>query len=63
LIHNLEDDNVLVQNTVQMADALQRAGRPFEMMFYPQKTHGVTGQYRRHMFELIASFFDRNLAR
>jgi dipeptidyl-peptidase-4 len=63
LIHNLEDDNVLVQNTVQMADALQRAGLPFELMLYPQKTHGVTGQARRHMFELIASFFDRNLSR
>ncbi|HSW49327.1 MAG TPA: S9 family peptidase [Bryobacteraceae bacterium] len=61
LIHNLEDDNVLFQNTMQMADALQRAGRPFEMMIYPQKTHGVTGQYRRHMYQLIVSFFDRSL--
>ncbi len=61
LIHNLEDDNVLFQNTVQMADALQRAGRPFEMMIYPQKTHGVTGQARRHMYSLIAAFFDRSL--
>jgi dipeptidyl-peptidase-4 len=61
LIHNLEDDNVLFQNTLQMADALERAGRPFEMMIYPQKTHGVTGPARRHMWELIAAFFDRTL--
>ncbi len=63
LIHNLEDDNVLFQNTLQMADALERAGRPFEMMIYPQKAHAVTGPARRHMLELIVSFFDRNLGR
>jgi dipeptidyl-peptidase-4 len=44
-----------------MADALERAGRPFEMMIYPQKTHAVTGSARRHMLELFVSFFERNL--
>ncbi len=62
LIHNFGDDNVLFQNTLQMADALQRAGRHFEMMIYPQKTHGVTGPARAHMAELIAAFFERALA-
>jgi dipeptidyl-peptidase-4 len=52
---------VLFQNTLQMADALERAGRPFEMMIYPQKTHGVTGALRPPMLELIVSFFDRTL--
>ena len=28
IAHNLEDDNVLFQNTVQMVDALERAGKP-----------------------------------
>ncbi len=63
LIHNIEDDNVLFQNTMQMADALQRAGRPFEMMIYPQKTHGVTGATRTHMLEAIVSFLERALNR
>jgi len=63
LAHNLEDDNVLFQNTLQMADALQRAGKSFEMMIYPQKTHGVTGTARRHLWETIASFFERRLER
>ncbi len=62
LVHNLEDDNVLFQNTVQMADALQRAGHPFEMMIYPQRTHGVTGTARRHMMNGIISFFERWLS-
>jgi dipeptidyl-peptidase-4 len=61
LIHNLEDDNVLFQNTLQIAEALQREGKPFEMMIYPQKTHGVTGASRRHMLEAVAAFLERNL--
>ncbi|MGQ9634485.1 MAG: S9 family peptidase [Bryobacteraceae bacterium] len=61
LVHNLEDDNVLFQNTLQMANALQSAGKPFEMMVYPLKSHGVSGTAREHMLKLIADFFDRRL--
>ena len=42
LMHNFEDDNVLFQNSLQMANALQLAGKQFEML-YPQKSHGVSG--------------------
>ena len=38
IVHNLEDDNVLFQNTLQMADALEQAGKIFHMVIYPQKT-------------------------
>lgn len=61
LIHNLEDDNVLFQNTMQMASALQKAGKQFEMMIYPQKTHGVTGPAKDHMNGLMALFFEKHL--
>jgi dipeptidyl-peptidase-4 len=61
LIHNFEDDNVLFQNSLQMANALQRAGKQFEWMIYPQKAHGVSGRAREHMFNAIADFFDRCL--
>ena len=61
LVHNLEDDNVHFQNTMQMADALQRAGKHFQMLIYPQKAHGVTGQVRRHMKESMAEFFEREM--
>ncbi len=61
IVHNLQDDNVLFQNSMQFMDALQRAGKPFELMIYPQKTHGVTGPTRRHLLETITSFFERNL--
>lgn len=59
LVHNLEDDNVLVQNTIQMAAALQRAGKRFFMMLYPSKGHGA--QNRRHLNALMLDFFERAL--
>jgi dipeptidyl-peptidase-4 len=61
LIHNFEDDNVLFQNSLQMAEALQRAGKQFDWMIYPLKSHGVTGPFRRHMYELMTAFFEREL--
>ncbi len=61
LIHNFEDDNCLFQNTIQIADALQLAGKQFELMLYPQKTHGVSGGAQDHMRELMASFFEKHL--
>jgi len=61
IAHNLEDDNVLFQNTVQMIDALQRAGKQFEMQFYTQKTHAVTGAEARQLNATMVDFFERNL--
>ncbi|MGO9094879.1 MAG: S9 family peptidase [Bryobacteraceae bacterium] len=60
LVHNLEDDNVLFQNTVQMAAAMERAGQQFELMLYTNKSHGLA-QGRSHCDELLVSFFDRCL--
>lgn len=61
IIHNLEDDNVHFQNTVQFVDALERAGRPFELILYPQKEHGVTGALKRHLYETMVDFFEKNV--
>jgi dipeptidyl-peptidase-4 len=61
MAHNLEDDNVLFQNTVQMIDALERAGQPFEMQVYTQKTHAVTGSEARQLNAAMVDFFERNL--
>jgi dipeptidyl-peptidase-4 len=61
LIHNLEDDNVHFQNTVQFMDALERADIPFELMLYPQKAHGVSGALRKHLFETMVGFFEKNV--
>jgi len=61
IYHNFEDDNVLFQNTLQIISALQQAGKQFEFMLYPQKTHGVTGVYSRQLQQLLVDFFDRAL--
>lgn len=61
LVHNFEDDNVLFQHTLRMANELQLAGKPFEMMLYPQKKHGVSGSAYKHMIETVAAFFERRL--
>jgi dipeptidyl-peptidase-4 len=61
MIHNIEDDNVHFQNSVQMADALERAGKKFFMLVYPQKSHGVTGPERKNLLEQETAFFEENL--
>ncbi|MGI8990361.1 MAG: DPP IV N-terminal domain-containing protein [Bryobacteraceae bacterium] len=61
IVHNVEDDNVHFQNSVQMADALERADKRYQMMLYPQKSHGVTGPVRKHLLESITAFFEENL--
>jgi dipeptidyl-peptidase-4 len=61
LVHNFEDDNVLFQNSLQMTNALQLAGKQFEYMLYPQKSHGVGGAASRQMNQMMIEFFDRSL--
>ncbi len=57
LVHNIEDDNVLFQHTLQMAAALQNAGKLFNMMVYPQKAHGVSGPEKKHLYRTMVEFF------
>jgi dipeptidyl-peptidase-4 len=61
LVHNYEDDNVLFQNSLQMTNALQNAGKQFEYMLYSQKTHGVSGPAADQMNASMLEFFERNL--
>ena len=52
---------MLFQNTVQMIDALERAGKVFDMLVYTQKTHAVTGAEARQLNAAMVDFFQRNL--
>ncbi|MDQ2840586.1 MAG: S9 family peptidase [Acidobacteriota bacterium] len=61
IVHNIEDDNVLFQNTLQMAAALEHADKQFFMQIYPQKSHGVGGPLRKPLYQAITGFFDSNL--
>ena len=62
-VHGTSDDNVHMQNTVQMVNALINSGKQFELMMYPNKTHGIAGyQARTHLFHLIEDHFLKILA-
>lgn len=62
LIHGTMDDNVHMQNTMQFAYDLQKAGRPFELMLYPKSRHAVTDpQLVKHMRERMLEFTLRTL--
>ncbi len=43
LAHGLLDDNVHLQNTVRLTDALIHAGADFEEAVYPGSAHGLSG--------------------
>ncbi len=44
LLHGMVDDNVHTNNVWQLIDALQKANKPFEMMFYPDAGHSLGGR-------------------
>jgi dipeptidyl-peptidase-4 len=63
IVHNIEDDNVLFQNTLQMAAALETADKEFSVIPYTEKTHGLYGPTRRHLYETMTDFFEKELNR
>ena len=62
LVHGTADDNVHFQNTLRFADALVAAGKQFDLMLYPRRDHGIGDPpARRHLFQLMLEFWERNL--
>jgi dipeptidyl-peptidase-4 len=61
ILHNIEDDNVHFQNSVQMANVLEREGKQFQMIVYPQKSHGVGGVLQKQMQQAMLDFFEKAL--
>jgi dipeptidyl-peptidase-4 len=62
LAHGTSDDNVHFQNSIQMIDALIKAGKKFQLMVYPNKTHSIAGpEARIHLFHMIEDHFAQEL--
>ncbi len=62
IIHGTADDNVHVQNTYEMVNALVKANKQFDLFVYPDKNHGIYGGYTRlHLFTKITEFITKNL--
>lgn len=61
-VHGTSDDNVHMQNTMQMINALINADKQFDLQLYPRKTHSIAGQAARvHLFNRIRNQFRREL--
>ena len=62
LVHGDLDDNVHLQNTTQMSDALIQANRPFDLMIYPGRNHGIYGgNVRLHLHTLLTNYLREHL--
>ena len=48
LTHGTGDDNVHFQNTLQLVDELQKQGKCFDLMIYPDGMHGYRGLQGQH---------------
>ena len=61
LTHGTGDDNVHFQNTLQLIDELQKQGKKFEFMIYPDGMHGYRGYQGTHFIEENRAFWLRYL--
>jgi dipeptidyl-peptidase-4 len=62
LVHGDTDDNVHLQHTTQLINALVKAGRPYDLLLYPGKTHSLRGSGTQlHLFRAITAYLQRHL--
>ncbi len=62
LVHGSGDDNVHVQNTMQMVEALIQANKQFDWLIYPDNDHGIYGgNTRYHLYQKMTDFILENL--
>ena len=62
LVHGSADDNVHVQNTMRLAEALIQADKEFEWAIYPDKDHGIYGgNTRLHLYKKMTKFIRNTL--
>jgi dipeptidyl-peptidase-4 len=63
LIHGTGDDNCHYQSCERLIDRLVAANKPFSMLAYPNRSHGI-GEGKntsRHLYESMTRFLETNL--
>lgn len=62
LVHGSADDNVHVQNTTRLVEALVQADKQFTYFNYPDKNHGIFGgNTRYHLYTMMTNFIKDKL--
>lgn len=62
LVHGSADDNVHLQNTMRLVEALIQADKQFDWMVYPDKNHGIYGgNTRLHLYKKMTNFIHDKL--
>jgi len=62
LVHGSADDNVHVQNSMMMIEALVQANKQFDWAIYPDKNHGIYGGATRlQLYTKMTNFIKENL--
>lgn len=62
LIHGTADDNVHLQNSIEMIDKMVEANKYFDLLIYPNRSHGISGgNYSYHMYTSMTNFILKNL--
>ena len=61
LTHGTGDDNVHHQNTLQLLDAMHKAGKKFDFMIYPDGLHGYRGYQGTHFEAANREFWRKYL--
>ncbi len=62
LVAGTGDDNVHWQNTIQFIQALIEHHKPYQLLIYPNKTHGISGPAARtHLFRAMEAFWKKHL--
>jgi dipeptidyl-peptidase-4 len=63
IVHGTGDDNVHYQGFERLVDELVAAGKPFRMMAYPNRSHGISeGRGTTlHLYTMFTRFFEESL--
>ena len=63
VVHGSGDDNVHYQGTEQLINRLIRLNKPFQMMEYPNRTHGIFEgtNTRTHLYNLLTRYLNEHL--